>query len=998
MAFSNLRIQSPGFQLTEIDNSPFVTPRGGTTNYYVGFAKQGPTNEPITLLDSNEFIQIFGIPETPAERYIFDAVDQALKTSDATVIFTRLPYGKGCGLDTANQYSALVYPIIAVSATEITPCQYYTGLSSVALLTAAAVNFPELLEYVSVPDYLESYAPKCDFQFTTDTTTTLSSLEINHAKTCSGYFDTLLFKNQTFTKAALTAAGAKFFTDSTNFALASDVSVASDETGTTITFSPPLSTLGSTSLKLTATNFATTTIKSVGVDIFSTLGYDLTSTLQNNLGANQNYAVPVELHFVPVAGCFFDCPMVSSLGLQVPESARWDFDVLQGAAQLNDGNFYVYGEPIHRLISEQEYDLFKNGQFDWKCGALANANAEFDINGNNIQAGMVIVNELKTVNDEDFSGFYVAVNDNYNVNPSTDFDNITAIAGKYSASECIGVTGTWTHIDQSRLNFDVHQPFNGNPGSLAEIIENIADGDFSKPQNKDSVVVSLFKLRPSLLGDDAVKLDQLLVEKFTGSMNAESKIADSYGGTPRSNFIEKVVNQNSNYVKLYVNPYLSENNCWKGADGLPQKYVRMLRKSTQHIISGYSPSESLKGFADKVHAIGVDQSTCVDRALAICKRKDIGYLPCKLEQALKLLDYTNITVDITGDYGLSTIWATRNAVAGNPCNANGGDVELCYHFDDTAYVDTTSLMPYDNAPISSPLQDGWEEIYNVFNNYILSKVNYVGIGHFHIQDPLRQIFVNGRDYKIIKRQKTIQLDKDGNVSERFATFSRNIVTPLRNLTQAVNSSYVGMYANWFKGYVAISDKEMWLPASNFVGPAFARIDRKLWPWYALLGTDNGIIPNILDSAINPSNQRERDWLYRYNLNPVYLDSTYGNMVMGQKTMLKAEKDTNRIGVRRGLLWLEKNLERALIPFIGQQNTLVTRTRIKAAIQPFLETMKQNAGLENYEIVCDERNQDRNNLSCVKVNVLVQVTKAVEFIDCILQVERSGVSLQKAFLF
>lgn len=141
MAFSNLRITSPGFQLTEIDNSLFVTPRGGTNNYYVGFAKQGPTNEPITLLDSNEFIQIFGTPETAAERYIYDAVDQALKTSDATVIFTRMPYGQGCGLDTANQYSALIYPIIAVSATEITPCQYYTSLSSVELLTAAAVNF-----------------------------------------------------------------------------------------------------------------------------------------------------------------------------------------------------------------------------------------------------------------------------------------------------------------------------------------------------------------------------------------------------------------------------------------------------------------------------------------------------------------------------------------------------------------------------------------------------------------------------------------------------------------------------------------------------------------------------------------------------------------------------------------------------------------------------------------------------------------------------------------
>jgi len=223
---------------------------------------------------------------------------------------------------------------------------------------------------------------------------------------------------------------------------------------------------------------------------------------------------------------------------------------------------------------------------------------------------------------------------------------------------------------------------------LAEIIENCGTGDFSKPQNKDSVIVTLFKLRPSLIGDEALKLDKVLVEKFTGSMNAESKLADSYGGAPRSNYIEEVVNNGSNYLKVYVNPYLSENNCWKGADGQPQKYVRMLRKATQNIISGVSAASSLRGYADKLHAIGVDQSACVDRALAICMRKDIGYLPCKLERSLKLLDYGNIEIDITQDAGLSTIWATRNAVAGNTCNANGGDVELCYHFDDTVFVDT----------------------------------------------------------------------------------------------------------------------------------------------------------------------------------------------------------------------------------------------------------------------------------------------------------------------
>jgi len=279
----------------------------------------------------------------------------------------------------------------------------------------------------------------------------------------------------------------------------------------------------------------------------------------------------------------------------------------------------------------------------------------------------------------------------------------------------------------------------------------------------------------------------------------------------------------------------------------------------------------------------------------------------------------------------------------------------------------------------------------------LSKINSDGIAHFHVQDPLRQIFVNGKDYKISQRQKRIQLDADGNVTDRFSTFARNIVTPLKNLTQSVNSSYVTMYANWMKGYVSSVDKTMWLPSSNYLVPAFARVDRKFWPWIAVLGVDTGILPNILDLAVNPSNQRERDFLYRFNMNPIYLDSTYGYMVMGQKTMLKSEKDTNRNNVRRGLLWLEKNSKRVLIPFIGQPNVLITRQRIKQALQPLVDTMKNNFGLNDALIICDERNNRTPGL-CIKVNTLVQVTKTTEFIENTIQVENDSVNLTQAFLF
>jgi len=105
-------INSPGVQIIETDLSNYQDVGGGTTVFAAGFASQGPTDETILITSISEFEQVFGTPETAAERYFYHTSKEILN-SPSTLLTTRLPYGSGAGEGFADQYSALLFPVLS---------------------------------------------------------------------------------------------------------------------------------------------------------------------------------------------------------------------------------------------------------------------------------------------------------------------------------------------------------------------------------------------------------------------------------------------------------------------------------------------------------------------------------------------------------------------------------------------------------------------------------------------------------------------------------------------------------------------------------------------------------------------------------------------------------------------------------------------------------------------------------------------------------------------
>jgi len=337
---------------------------------------------------------------------------------------------------------------------------------------------------------------------------------------------------------------------------------------------------------------------------------------------------------------------------------------------------------------------------------------------------------------------------------------------------------------------------------------------------------------------------------------------------------------------------------------------------------------------------------------AIETNKVIGSVPDKLEKALRLLESPeNTTVDILLDAGLSTIFAVTE-------ESNTG------YFNDETFITTVGNLQQDWRTVADILIDFSE---NVRRDCMT------------ILDPLRPIFISGKDSKVI--------EQDG------SNFTTNIYTPLKE-SSAYESSYAAMYGNWVKIPDIFTNRKMWLPFSGYAAAVYARSDAAASTWAAPAGLNRGSF-KCLDVAFNP-NQKQRDRLYEMSVNPVVFFSGDGFTVWGQRTLQTKPTAFDRINVRRLFLTLERAVQKAMKYFVFEPNTDFTRTRVKNVITPLFEFAKNTEGLYDYLIVCDERNNtpdsiDRNELI---IDIYLKPVRTAEFILVNFIATRTGQSFQE----
>ena len=207
---------------------------------------------------------------------------------------------------------------------------------------------------------------------------------------------------------------------------------------------------------------------------------------------------------------------------------------------------------------------------------------------------------------------------------------------------------------------------------------------------------------------------------------------------------------------------------------------------------------------------------------------------------------------------------------------------------------------------------------------------------------------------------------------------------------ARDTNYASMYWPWVQVPDNQAGTTRWVPPSVVMSGVYAFNDKVAHPWFAPAGLNRGGIDTAIQ-AERKLTHSNRDDLYESNINPIATFPGQGIVAWGQKTLQKKPSALDRVNVRRLLIKLKKFIASTSRFLVFEQNTSATRNRFLNIVNPYLEQVQSNSGLNAFKVIMDDTNNtpdvvDRNILYG---QIFVQPTRTAEFIVLDFTVQPTG---------
>lgn len=214
-----------------------------------------------------------------------------------------------------------------------------------------------------------------------------------------------------------------------------------------------------------------------------------------------------------------------------------------------------------------------------------------------------------------------------------------------------------------------------------------------------------------------------------------------------------------------------------------------------------------------------------------------------------------------------------------------------------------------------------------------------------------------------------------------------------NTVQAVDSNLSATYHPWIKTFDSELNKYMWVPPSVLVASAYAQNDKIGYEWYAPAGFNRGSLATATD--VFPLAVPETNTLYTGRINPIINDPIDGITVWGQKTLQSKPSALDRVNVSRLIINLKKYVASVGKYLVFEQNVSATRNSFLNDVNPYMNLVKERAGLYIYKVVMDETN---NTNDIIDKNILygqiwIQPTKTAEFVKVDFNVTPTGATFE-----
>ena len=223
-----------------------------------------------------------------------------------------------------------------------------------------------------------------------------------------------------------------------------------------------------------------------------------------------------------------------------------------------------------------------------------------------------------------------------------------------------------------------------------------------------------------------------------------------------------------------------------------------------------------------------------------------------------------------------------------------------------------------------------------------------------------------------------------------ATDKTSSVATVTTRAKTRNSSYAANYYPWVQIQDASLGTFRYVPPSTVIAGVYHFNDVVGQPWFAPAGLNRGGIDSAVQ-AYKKLSQSQRDTLYDNNVNPIATFPGQGVTVFGQKTTQKKASALDRVNVRRLLINIKSFVARSSRLLVFEQNTTDLRDQFLNTVNPYLEQVQSNAGLQAFEVIMDDTNNtpetiDRNQLVGT---IRLQPTRTAEFIVLDFIIEPSG---------
>ena len=216
------------------------------------------------------------------------------------------------------------------------------------------------------------------------------------------------------------------------------------------------------------------------------------------------------------------------------------------------------------------------------------------------------------------------------------------------------------------------------------------------------------------------------------------------------------------------------------------------------------------------------------------------------------------------------------------------------------------------------------------------------------------------------------------------------VATAKSNTEARNSSYAAVYYPWVQIQDATTGNFRFVPPSTVIAGVYHFNDTVGQPWFAPAGLNRGGIDSAVQ-AYKKLTQGNRDDLYDSNVNPIATFPGQGVTVFGQKTIQKKASALDRVNVRRLLINLKKFVANSSRNLVFEQNTSDLRNQFLNIVNPYMEQVQANQGLNAFRVVMDDSNNtpetiDRNQLIG---QIFIQPARTAEFIVLDFVVQPTG---------